>query len=78
MDHAPARRYGPSHDRLEPGEAQRPAARRDSNLRCDPGNLVEIPNMTQYKIAVIAGDGIGKEVVPEGQRVFEEIGRAHV
>ena len=25
--------------------------------------------MTQYKIAVIAGDGIGKEVMPEGIRV---------
>jgi tartrate dehydrogenase/decarboxylase / D-malate dehydrogenase len=29
----------------------------------------------QYKIAVIAGDGIGKEVVPEGQRVLEAVGR---
>ena len=27
--------------------------------------------MTQYKIAVIAGDGIGKEVMPEGIRVVE-------
>ncbi|MEE8333375.1 MAG: tartrate dehydrogenase [Alphaproteobacteria bacterium] len=30
--------------------------------------------MGQYKIAVIAGDGIGKEVVPEGQRVLEAAG----
>ncbi|NGO51346.1 tartrate dehydrogenase [Allomesorhizobium camelthorni] len=28
-----------------------------------------------YKIAVIAGDGIGKEVVPEGQRVVEAAAR---
>ena len=31
--------------------------------------------MKQYKIAVIAGDGIGKEVVPEGIRVLEAAGR---
>jgi tartrate dehydrogenase/decarboxylase / D-malate dehydrogenase len=31
--------------------------------------------MTTYKIAVIPGDGIGKEVVPEGIRVLEEVGR---
>jgi len=30
--------------------------------------------MGRYKIAVIAGDGIGKEVVPEGQRVLEAAG----
>jgi tartrate dehydrogenase/decarboxylase/D-malate dehydrogenase len=30
--------------------------------------------MARYKIAVIAGDGIGKEVVPEGQRVLEAAG----
>jgi tartrate dehydrogenase/decarboxylase/D-malate dehydrogenase len=28
-----------------------------------------------YKIAVIEGDGIGREVVPEGIRVLEEVGR---
>src|SRR5436190_16602995 len=28
-----------------------------------------------YRIAVVAGDGIGKEVVPEGQRVLEAAGR---
>lgn len=28
-----------------------------------------------YRISVIAGDGIGKEVVPEGQRVIEAAGR---
>jgi len=29
---------------------------------------------TQYKIAVLPGDGIGKEVVPEGIRVLEAVG----
>src|SRR3954470_7514787 len=28
-----------------------------------------------HRIAVVAGDGIGKEVVPEGQRVLEAAGR---
>jgi len=31
--------------------------------------------MNTYKIAVIPGDGIGKEVVPEGLRVLEAAGR---
>ena len=31
--------------------------------------------MTKHKIAVIAGDGIGKEVVPEGMRVLDAAGR---
>ena len=31
--------------------------------------------MKHYNIAVIAGDGIGQEVVPEGVRVLEEAGR---
>jgi tartrate dehydrogenase/decarboxylase / D-malate dehydrogenase len=31
--------------------------------------------MTKHKIAVIAGDGIGKEVVPEGIRVLDAAGR---
>ena len=30
--------------------------------------------MSKYKIAVIPGDGIGKEVVPEGIRVLEAAG----
>lgn len=33
--------------------------------------------MTTYKIATIAGDGIGKEVVPEGIKVLEAVGRKH-
>jgi tartrate dehydrogenase/decarboxylase/D-malate dehydrogenase len=31
--------------------------------------------MKSYKIAVIAGDGIGKEVMPEGTRVLEAVAR---
>jgi tartrate dehydrogenase/decarboxylase / D-malate dehydrogenase len=31
--------------------------------------------MSNYKVALIAGDGIGREVVPEGVRVLEEAGR---
>ena len=31
--------------------------------------------MKKHRIAVVAGDGIGKEVVPEGQRVLEAAGR---
>ncbi len=31
--------------------------------------------MKRYKIAVIEGDGIGREVVPEGIRVLESVGR---
>ena len=31
----------------------------------------------RYRIAVIPGDGIGKEVVPEGLRVLEAVARAH-
>ncbi len=33
--------------------------------------------MKKYKVAVIPGDGIGKEVVPEGQRVLEAAARKH-
>ena len=33
--------------------------------------------MTKYRIAVIPGDGIGKEVVPEGIRVLEVVGSRH-
>ncbi|MFC1798967.1 tartrate dehydrogenase [Thermodesulfobacteriota bacterium] len=31
--------------------------------------------MTSHQIAIIPGDGIGKEVVPEGMRVLEAVGR---
>jgi tartrate dehydrogenase/decarboxylase/D-malate dehydrogenase len=33
------------------------------------------PRRRPHRIAVVAGDGIGKEVVPEGQRVVEAAGR---
>jgi isocitrate/isopropylmalate dehydrogenase len=33
--------------------------------------------METHRIAVIAGDGIGKEVVPEGIRVLEAAGARH-
>jgi tartrate dehydrogenase/decarboxylase/D-malate dehydrogenase len=33
--------------------------------------------MKNYKVAVIPGDGIGKEVVPEGQKVLEAAARKH-
>jgi tartrate dehydrogenase/decarboxylase/D-malate dehydrogenase len=33
--------------------------------------------MKTFRIAVIPGDGIGKEVVPEGIRVLEAVGRKH-
>jgi tartrate dehydrogenase/decarboxylase/D-malate dehydrogenase len=32
-------------------------------------------NMARHRIAVIAGDGIGKEVVPEGIRVLDAAAR---
>ena len=34
-------------------------------------------NKTRYKVAVIPGDGIGNEVVPEGLRVLEAVGRRY-
>ncbi len=34
-------------------------------------------DMSRYKIAVIPGDGIGKEVVPEGMRVLEAAARKY-
>ena len=33
--------------------------------------------MTTFTIAVIAGDGVGTEVIPQGKRVLEQIGRRH-
>ena len=33
--------------------------------------------MKRYKIAVIPGDGIGREVIPEGMRVLDAVGRKH-
>jgi tartrate dehydrogenase/decarboxylase / D-malate dehydrogenase len=33
--------------------------------------------MKTFRIATIPGDGIGKEVVPEGIRALEKAGRKH-
>ena len=33
--------------------------------------------MKHYKIATIAGDGIGKEVVPESLKVLKEVAKKH-
>ena len=33
--------------------------------------------MSTHRIAVIPGDGIGKEVAPEGLRALEAAGRRH-
>ncbi|MDC1096211.1 tartrate dehydrogenase [Pelagibacteraceae bacterium] len=33
--------------------------------------------MKEYKIATIAGDGIGKEVMPEGLKILKEIAKQH-
>ena len=33
--------------------------------------------MRKYKIATIAGDGIGKEVVPEGLKILKEVSKQH-
>jgi len=33
--------------------------------------------MTEHRIAVIPGDGIGKEVIPEGVRVLEAAAARH-
>jgi tartrate dehydrogenase/decarboxylase/D-malate dehydrogenase len=40
-------------------------------------NLQEARAMKPFKIAVIPGDGIGKEVMPEGLRVLEAAARRH-
>ena len=33
--------------------------------------------MKEYKIACIAGDGIGKEVVPEGIKILNSVAEKH-
>ena len=37
--------------------------------------MADAKKTNTYKIAVIAGDGIGNEVVPEGIKVLEAVGR---
>jgi tartrate dehydrogenase/decarboxylase/D-malate dehydrogenase len=41
------------------------------------GNRSMSNQKKQYRIAVIPGDGIGKEVVPEGLRVLEQAAKKH-
>ena len=33
--------------------------------------------MKEYNVAVIPGDGIGKEVVPEGLKILKEVALKH-
>jgi tartrate dehydrogenase/decarboxylase/D-malate dehydrogenase len=47
---------------------------RDSSV---PEELAVAATNRKYRIAVIAGDGIGKEVVPEGLRVLEKAAGKH-
>ena len=39
--------------------------------------MAQAPKRNAMKIAVIAGDGIGNEVVPEGIKVLEAVGRKY-
>src|SRR5579883_1837945 len=41
------------------------------------GAKIGFRRMTTFTIAVIAGDGVGTEVIPQGKRVLEQIGRKH-
>jgi tartrate dehydrogenase/decarboxylase/D-malate dehydrogenase len=41
----------------------------------EAANEMTAQTKKSYKVAVIAGDGIGLEVVPEGIRVLEAAGR---
>ena len=37
----------------------------------------KVYHMKEYKIASIAGDGIGKEVLPEGIKILKEVAKQH-
>src|SRR5438094_971141 len=53
-----------------------PAGRRHAvNWRPGDGGVTMQTNDKTHRIAVIPGDGIGKEVVPEGVRVLDAVGR---
>ncbi len=56
-----------------PGPVRGP--RRDT--REDPWAGQDSSPQRRYRIAVIPGDGIGKEVVPEGVRVLEQAAKRH-
>ena len=50
----------------------------DENIIGLTGSNSEINDvMKKYKIATIAGDGIGKEIVPESLKVLKEVARKH-
>ena len=63
---APRFRFGPLQSDQLSGRAAAAATR----------NL-SMSSKKQYRIAVIPGDGIGKEVVPEGLRVLEAAAKKH-
>src|SRR3954466_5171940 len=48
---------------------------KSSPRRCSTNWRSSLAKGNTHRIAVVAGDGIGKEVVPEGQRVLEAAGR---
>jgi isocitrate dehydrogenase len=62
----PERRFWPKQSRLE---RRLPVSGTVENHRNEKDR--------NYKIAVIPGDGIGKEVVPEGVRVLEVAAREY-
>src|SRR6478672_10484763 len=41
------------------------------------GRFYILPAMKEHRIAVIPGDGIGREVIPEGVRVLEAVAAKH-
>jgi tartrate dehydrogenase/decarboxylase/D-malate dehydrogenase len=52
--------------------------KKPSNIQLtEPDQRTAAPRLKTYKIAVIEGDGIGHEVVPEGLRVLEAAGRIY-
>src|SRR5205823_6072710 len=71
----PRRRYADSVRRDDHHHASRRSARRCRLKHSNPKGAPAMPHPDQakrnYKIAVIPGDGIGREVVPEGVRVLE-------
>src|SRR5258708_24631460 len=62
--------YGPLSKRRICGNS-RPSAANNQLTRESPFG----ERLKSYHIAVIAGDGIGREVMPEGLRVLETAGR---
>ena len=46
-----------------------------ANTAGEPEKRAETNNVAKHRIAVIPGDGIGKEVLPEGLRVLDAAAR---